>query len=172
MTILSIKHWRDDEIIWENSHINNILHAQGEEFIVNALFAGGSTSTVIPATYYIGLDNRTTITVADTMTSISGEPIGNGYARVPVASSGDFGIELASNGHWTAISPLLVYLATPSTTGWGPVQNLFLTDNTALTGNLISTASIGTSISVIAGDNVTLQLGMSLLDCTPVNTSS
>ena len=124
-------------------------------------------STIIPDLYYIGLDNRATLSVTDTMESIFEEPIGNGYARVPVASSGDFTTQVSPAGHWTAVSPLLVYSASPSGTGWGPVQNLFLTDATGLSGNLISSSYIGSSLSVIAGDNIVLQLDMSLLDCTP-----
>jgi hypothetical protein len=172
VTIRFIKHWRKGKIIWESGNIKNLLHSQGEEFIVNALFTGGSVSTVIPSIYYIGLDDRGTVAVTDTTANISNEPIGNGYARVPVASSGDFIAEIATNGHWTAVSPLLIFSATAGGAGWGPVQNLFLTDAPDLSGNLISTTAIGTVISVTAGDDITLQLDMSLLDCTPSPTTT
>ena len=164
--ILSIKHWKDGRVVWENNNVTNLLHTQGEEFIVKALFTGGKTSTVIPDVYYIGLDDRETVALGDTMDSIFVEPIGNGYSRQPIASSGDFTPVLQDN-HWAAQSPLLVFNASVSGTGWGPVQNLFLTDDPALDGHLISTAKIGKILSLGAGESVTLQLTMSLLDCAP-----
>jgi len=83
-----------------------------------------------------------------------------------VASSGDFSV-VEVNGHWTAVSPLLVFSASASSVGWGPVQNLFLTTDPALNGVLISTANIGTILTVVPQEAITLQLSFSLLDCTP-----
>ena len=52
MKVLEIKHWRNNKIIWERKNIRNILHEEGEGFILSAAFSGGKESTVIPDNYY------------------------------------------------------------------------------------------------------------------------
>ena len=37
MKILWIKHWRDGEMIWEAENIKNLLHREGESFILRVL---------------------------------------------------------------------------------------------------------------------------------------
>ena len=163
LTIIEIQH-RDAKgnILWEQKNIKNILHQEGEEFLLRAAFTGGQVSTIIPENYYLGLDNRQTIVATDIADDLIGEPSSGGYERQAVSSSGDFAINFENN-HFVATSPIVAFRATVG--NWGPVSNLFLTTKNDNTGYLISTAVLGTAVSLLAGDNVTMRIGMRLKDC-------
>jgi hypothetical protein len=163
LTITEIQHWNSKgELLWEDRNIKNLLHQDGEHFLLGAAFTGGQNSTIIPAYYYLGLDNRQSIAVSDTMDSLIGEPSSGGYSRQAVSSSGDFVLNI-HNGHYVANSPIVAFRST--VTGWGPVSNLFLTTAADNSGYLISTAVLGTPVSLAAGDNVTMRIGMRLAGC-------
>jgi hypothetical protein len=162
MKVLEIKHWRNDKIIWERRNIKNLLHEKGEEFILSAAFSGGKISTVIPDNYYFGLDNRSLVKADQEMDNLIGEPTGNGYTRQTISSSNEFIIGF-ENDHYQAVSPVLVFRA--SGASWGPVTNLFLTDQAGNAGSLISTAALGESVIVNDGDSITVRLTMLLKDC-------
>jgi hypothetical protein len=164
MTILEIKQWRNGEVVWEQRDVKNVLHIQGEEFILRAAFVGGNVSTVIPPAYFLGMDNREVVSASDTMDDIFLEPSTFGYSRQVIASSGDFTV-VEESGHFVAVGPLIAFEATDGT--WGPVQNVFLTDTEDNDGFLISTAKLGTVISVSEGDAVTLRISLALRDCPP-----
>lgn len=163
LKILEIQHKNaQGDILWENRNIHNILHQDGEEFLLRAAFTGGQDSTIIPEEYFLGMDNRSTIAVGNTMDDLIGEPTGAGYDRQAINSSGDFSVNFENN-HWSAVSPIVAFQAT--TGNWGPVSNLLLTNKSDNSGYLISTATIGTPISVNSGDSVTVRIGMQLADC-------
>lgn len=149
------------EVLWENSNLYNTLHLDGELFILNAMFAGGQDNIYIPDFYYFGLDNRTTITAADTMVSLQNEPLVNGYIRQDVSSLSQFSVAL-NTGHYRADSPVIAFSAIGG--GWGPVRNLFLTDKGDNTGSLISSVSLGSVVSLIAGEQILLKMALSLFD--------
>jgi len=150
------------EVLWESSNIHNTLHLDGELFILNAVFAGGQDNTFIPDFYYFGLDNRATIAAADTMASLENEPSTNGYVRQDAASLGQFSVVLNS-GHYRAESPVVAFAAVGG--GWGPIRNLFLTDEPDGTGSLISSVSLsGAGISLSIGEQLLLEMGLSLFD--------
>lgn len=167
MKVEHIQHLRNGEVIWENKNLNNILHSDGEEFILRAAFTGGSVSSVIPDSYYLGLDNRSVYDVDDTITSLIGEPTGNGYARQTLSSSGDLTVSQES-GHFRATSKIVAFRAEGGS--WGPVSNLFLTDLESDEGYLISTVSLSGDpdepifITVADGDQITLRLALTLRD--------
>lgn len=164
MKILEIQHWRDGRVIWEQKNVKNLLHLEGEEYILRAAFTGGKTSDVIPERYYLGLDNREVVNAEDTMDFLITEPTGNGYTRQDILSAGDFTVSKDENsGHYRAISPIVAFQASGGT--WGPVQNLFLTDTADSTGYLISTAKLDTIITVSDGDSVTMRISLQLKDC-------
>lgn len=154
----------DGTLLWEDRNVRNLIHLEGEEFILRAAFSGGQVSTVIPENYYLGLDNRVTVAVEDTMDDLIGEPTGGGYARQAISSSGDFSINLESE-HYLATSPIVAFVSTSSL--WGPVSNLILTDKSDNTGSLISTAILDTPLSVEVGQQVTMRIGLLLKDCPP-----
>lgn len=162
MKILWIKHWREGQVIWESENIRNLLHKEGESFILRAVFQGGVQSQVIPENYYIGLDARFVLDVEDNLGSLIGEPSGNGYTRQAVSSSGGFDVTL-EDSNYRATSPIVAFTAVIG--GWGPVSNIFLTDSTTSTGNLISSAALPSNLSVADGDTVTMRIGLVLKDC-------
>jgi hypothetical protein len=163
MKILEIQH-RDKEgnVLWHARNLLNLLHADGEEFLLRAAFTGGKVSTIIPDNYYLGLDNRPAIALIDTMDEIFGEPSGSGYTRQQVASSGDFAINFEDD-HYLATSPIVAFRATG--TGWGPVLNLFITTASDDTGYLISSVVLPSPVTLSADDQVTMRIGMQVKDC-------
>lgn len=150
------------KIIFQEKNIRNILHNDGEEFLLRAAFTGGQVSTVIPDNYYLGLDNRSLIDTTDDMYSLIGEPQSGGYERQSISSSGDFAINFESD-HYVATSPIVAFRSTSA--DWGPVRNLFLTDKANNTGSLISTAVLNSALVVSVGDSVTMRISMQLRDC-------
>ena len=163
MKIIEIKHLDvDGTVLWKQEHIHNIIHNEGEEYILRAAFTGGRVSSVIPDNYYVGLDNRSVVDVTDTMDDLVGEPATFGYERQPIASSGDFVINFQDD-HYIAQSPIIAFQASGGT--WGPVVNLFFTNLINNTGYLISTATFDSAFSVQSGQSVTLRVNMLLRDC-------
>lgn len=160
LTILEIDHVRDGKVIWREENLKNVLHTQGEEYMLTALFK--TTLLTVPTFYYLGLDNRTTPTAADAMpSSIQGEPTTNGYSRQAVSSASGFTIEEV-DGITRATS--LVVSFTASGGSWGPVSNLFLTDKINNTGYLIATAPLGTARTLQNGDFITMRFALALKD--------
>lgn len=149
-------------ILWHDSNIKNMLHQEGEQFLLKAAFTGGAVSTVIPDNYYLGLDARSVVLAADTMDDVVGEPSTGGYARQTITSSGDFSVNFDGN-HYSAQSPIVAFRST--TLAWGPVSNLFLTNKNDSSGYLISTAILSSPITLAVGDNVTMRISMRLAGC-------
>lgn len=164
LTIIEIQH-RDSHgnLLWESKDIKNLLHQDGEEFMLRAAFTGGQNSTIIPENYYLGLDSRTTLFSTDTMDDLVGEPSSGGYERQTISSEGDFSINF-QDSHFIATSPIVVFRATAGS--WGPVRNLFLTTQDDDSGYLISTAPLDSLVSLTAGDSVTLRISLRIRGCT------
>jgi hypothetical protein len=164
MKILEIQHRRGDEILWEASNIRNMLHNDGEQFMLRAAFTGGQNSSVIPLNYYLGLDNRPVLNPTDTLSNLQSEPSSNGYSRQGVHSSGDFTANFnLVTSHWQAISPVVSFQAFGGS--WGPVQTLFLATTVDNSGLLISSAKLPTTVTVNAGDAITMRIAVMLKDC-------
>jgi hypothetical protein len=172
MRVLSLEQRNSSgDLIWANSNIGNLLHGDGEKFLLNVLFTGSNIyNTFIPNYYYLGLDNRSSLSIDDTMAAIVGEPTVHAYARQPISSSGGFSVVQNGDSNYQATSPVVTFRATGGT--WGPVANIFLTDKSDLSGSLIASANLGAPFQVSDGDTVTVRLGMSLRDCPVVSTSS
>ena len=169
---------KDNKIRYQKQNIKNTFHQQGEEYILNALFRNEG---MVANGYYIGLDTRATIYRTDTLASIIGEPLvqGNNYQRQNVLFS-----------NWQIINPNSIATTTlsPNSTvpyyaksgpvifsavnsSWNSVTNIFLatTNETNCSGGtcigkLISTASLGTTVSVAAGESVVMEMSISLYD--------
>lgn len=149
-------------VLSEQFNLLNLLHADGEEYLLRAAFVGGRDSTVIPDYYYLGLDNRQTITASQTIADLVGEPFGSGYERQQIASLGDFSTNFEQS-HFIATSPIVAFRAT--TGSWGPVSTLWLTDASDDSGYLISTITLQSPISLDSGQSVSMRIGMQLLQC-------
>ena len=162
MKVLWIKHSRNGKVLYEQSNIRNLLHTDGESFILRAVFTGGQVSSVIPSNYYLGLDNRTEIVAANNLDSLVAEPTSDGYVRQPVSSAGDFVVTLEGL-NYRATSPIVAFRAEGGS--WGPVQNIFLTDSATSSGTLISSAQLDSAVTVVDGDQITIRIGLALKDC-------
>ena len=128
------------------------------------MFVGGSANnSFIPTNYYLGLDNRATLSENQTLSDLVGEPSGNGYSRQPLSSSGGFTV-INNGGIYQARSNVVVFAAV--TGSWGPVVNIFLTNVSAGTsGKLYSTAVLTAPIILSAGETVTARFSMALRNC-------
>ncbi|MCK9459677.1 MAG: hypothetical protein M0R80_08565 [Proteobacteria bacterium] len=163
--ILEIKHLsKNGTVLWEAYNLPNTLHISGEQFILLATFVGGITNTYIPASYYFGLDNRTSLDTADTLlTAAATEPATYGYNRAVVGSSGQFIVSVAMTGHNIATSPIVTFSAIGGP--WGPVKNMFLSTTANNTGYLIASVPLLSSITLNAGEQVSARIGLGLKDC-------
>lgn len=165
MKIEEIIHYdTNNNIKYKDSNIFNILHAEGEDRILRALFTGGpSNNTFIPTNYFLGLDNRGTLSEDQTLSSLIGEPAGFGYARQPLSSLTGFNI-IVSSTSVQARSNVVLFSST--TNSWGPVKNLFLTNvSTGTSGQLYSTAPLNSSVIVAPGESISVRFAMSLKNC-------
>lgn len=162
MQILWVEHVREGEVIHREEKILNTLHYLGENFLLLSLFKGGNAPNVfIPDQYYLGLDSRSTIAVADTSSNLT-ESFVNGYMRQPCSSTTGFTIEVV-NGVHRASSQIVTFSASGG--GWGPVKNIFLSDKQNTTGILISSAKLSSPLSVVSGDYINMQMALSLRYC-------
>lgn len=152
------------ELVLKLENLYNVLHTQGEALILNAVFKGGNTSnSFIPTNYYLGMDNRTSLTETQGLSSITGEPSTNGYSRQPVSSTSGFTIN-AGAVPVKATSALISFTATGG--NWGPVKNLFLCDvSSGTSGNLISSVFMGNDLTVTADTVVSMKFSMTLKNC-------
>lgn len=164
MKILWIQQVRNGKVIWREENIKNVLHRDGEAFVLRAAFTGGPVSEIIPANYYIGLDGRYSLATTDTIVDLLSEPSTNGYERQAVSSTGSFTVTIPEGStNYRATSPIVGFQAEGGS--WGPVKNIFLADTATSTGNLISSAPLPSAISVADGDTITMRLGLTLKDC-------
>lgn len=164
MTVDYFQHIRDGKVLFEQKNIKNLLHVQGEQQILNALFVGGNTSNAyIPSTYFLGLDDRTTLSASDTLTSLVSEPVSGGYARQGVSATTGFTIE-TSGTSVKATTGIVTYSCT--TSSWGPVRNLFLTNvGSGTAGILYSSVALSNTVTLAPGDSITLKFSLSLGNC-------
>lgn len=167
LRIAEIKHiTKDGSILWQSKNLKNTFHSDGEYFCLRSLFIGGQASTIIPGDYYFGLDNRPSISIEDTMSTIENygnEPSSGGYSRQIVSSKDQFSIDIL-NGHAVVTSPIVTFVANPSGVGWGPISSLFLTDKGDYMGYLISTVPLDQEITVAPGEGIYMRMTLTLGD--------
>jgi len=163
MKIIEIQQIRNNSIIWEQKNVYNTLHALGEHFFLKCCFQ--ITEHHPPEYYFLGLDNRSSISVEDTISSLIDEPTGiNGYLRRPVSSHSGFNIE-SVGGVYRATSQIISFSATGGS--WGPVSNIFITNASSDNADtvLLATAQLSSSITLNSGDTVNMRMSLSLQDC-------
>lgn len=155
---------KEGDVLWKRENLKNLFHLDGEEFILKALFNGGNDpNEFIPDEYYFGLDNRSTIALDDSMTSLVSEPTTFGYARQSLSSIDGFTVLEVSADVIRAQSVILIFQANGGT--WGPVANLFMTDEAGSGGFLISSVATGSTFTVEDGQAVSLRMTFGLQDC-------
>jgi hypothetical protein len=167
---------KNNEVKYQQKNIKNTFHQEGEEYILNALFKGKDNIPDIG--YWVGLDTRQAVSRTDTLASINGEPFNytdginsglTGYQRKNIpftnwsitppgvstpyyATSGSI-IFSAVNYKFNSVTN--IFLATTNETNCNSIQCV---------GKLISTASLGTTVSVAAGESVVMSMSISLYD--------
>ena len=159
MKILEVEHVREGEVIWSERNINNLLHTQGEFFVLSCAF--DNDGAIVPANYYFGLDARPTVAIDDIMADLVDEPSTGGYSRQLVSSNGGFTIS-QTGGIYRAVGAVITF--TSAGAGYGPVNNLFLTNQSNNAGYLISTAVLSSPITLTSGASMNLRMAMQLSD--------
>lgn len=163
LKIVELEH-RDKtgKLLTRMENIPNLLHREGEGFILRTAFAGRVPNYTIPDYYYLGLDNRALVVSTDLMAGLVGEPSAlTGYLRQSINTAGAFSVAIDTD-HYIANGPVVAFRASGG--NWGPVRNLFLTDRDDNSGTLISTAVLETPLTVADGEYVTLRIALSLRD--------
>lgn len=157
MKVLEFCHFnKDGKVLFKKNNINNILHAEGEEFILKVLFGG----TAIPTQYYLGLDSRSSLSRSDGIGSLSTlEPTTSGYIRQTV-NSNSFSFVTNQSGNYQANSPVVLFRAVSGS--WGPVRNIFLTNQAGYGGKLISSVPLGSNLIVQDGEIISMRIGLAL----------
>lgn len=159
---------KDGNVIWEQDFTPNILHDGGEQYILAQAFASGMTTYGTRASsLYLGLDARATVAEADTLTNLSGEPSGNGYARQALVTTGtgasgqDFYINQPA-AYYRADSKTVTFSC--NTSAWTGVTRLFLTNaSSGTTGILLCTVDLSATRTLQPGDslNASIYVGLS-----------
>ena len=103
---------KDGNVLWEQDNVDNLLHIGGQFFLLNLAF-NTSEEIVVPAYYYLGLDNRTTPDVDDEFINLSNEPTQFGYTRQSVNSLNGFSVE-HDGTRYKATSGSVTFTATAS----------------------------------------------------------
>lgn len=161
MKVTEISHVRDGKVIWSDRDLYNILHSDGESFILQSLFHNDGTFP--PEYYYLGLDSRSSVSYSDSMADIVDEPVAGGYTRQTLKSSsvgGGWSISTGNNLH-KAVSNIVSFNATAS---YGPVYNLFLTTESDDSGFLVSSVVLSSPATLSPGDVLNLRMTLSLRD--------
>lgn len=141
--------------------IYNTIHLESEFFFLKALF--NNNGSVIPTNYLIGLDNRETLEVADTISDLVDEPSGNGYQRQTVSSSVGWTVDLFS-GVYRTRSNIITFTASGGSIG--PIETVFLTgtDGTTDIEYLLSSAKLEGSAELSDGESLSLRMVLTLRD--------
>ncbi len=156
-------------ILYEEKDVKNIIHSKGQQYMLSVLFDGYG----IPNDYYIGLDNRTTLQLEDTLETISSsEPSSNGYARQSIGND-QFNLTVGSpDANYKADSPIVLFRATGGS--WGPVKNVFLSSTLSTTSGLdtsgskpifqtvISSINLSSEVTVNSGESVSMKISLGL----------
>ena len=149
----------NDKIIYEAKDLKNILHTGGQELFLGCMFKNVS----IPTTYYVGLDNRSTILANQSMSDISGEPNVSGYARQPLIKDTDFSFATTTNPVKIRSSTVVFSYAGFS---YSATDMFLCTVATGTSGILISTVGFGTVINVSSSStSVSMKFAMTLGSC-------
>jgi hypothetical protein len=132
-----------------------MLHLKGEELIQKILFQ----SATVPATYYLGLDDRDTLSRSDELLDLINEPDTNGYTRQPIAS---WMIE-STGAFFRSVSSLGVFTASGGSIG--PVRNLFLCSSLDDSGILIASTLLSGSTTIADTESYSVRFLLSFQKC-------
>jgi len=131
------------KILWKDKDLKNILHDEGELYILSAAFATGySGYGVAPDNLYLGLDTSTrTLGEADTLSLVGENAQTNGYERKALSTQGT-GV---SGQDFVLNQPTTFYRAESKIWTWSCVNDAW----TTVTKLFLCTAPSGTSGKLI-----------------------
>lgn len=156
--IWDIRHYSKDGELLFGQVAHNMLHDEGEEFIVDVVF---DETQSVPANYYIGLDARASLAEADALTDLVSEPSGNGYAREAVASDNTDFTNSQDSGDWQALTKTVTFTASGGSIG--AVTKAFLTTvSTGTAGVLISSVALSQSRTLADGESLDVSMYIKL----------
>jgi len=166
MTVLEVSHQnKHGEILFKKYDLKNIFHSEGEEYILGTLFTNTYTpnNTFVVTSYYMGLDNRSSLATSDSLVDIEElETTGTGYRRQEVTKS-SFQIVENSNGNYQANSPIIQFNCSG---GSWTAKNIFLATSysSSFTGpkKVISSVPLGSTLSISSGETVSMRIGLAL----------
>jgi hypothetical protein len=128
--------------------IFNALTNEGEQEILDTYLRGAAG----PSNFYIGLTGMADITKTTTLSTLTNEPVGNGYARQLVARANgaagwtSLGLD---NGDYLATSKIVSFEATNT---WISVDKTFMSTSSDNSGKLISFASLSATRTLVVND--------------------
>ena len=127
----------------------NALADEGEQAMLDVFFRAGTA----PTNFYVGLVNDTPVDT-DTLSTITGEPSGNGYARQLIERNSTGWPTLAlDSGDYRAVSSVETFTASGGSIG--PVTYSFLTTVVSGTsGLLIAYNALSTSRTLANGESL------------------
>jgi len=147
----------DGRVLWsEIAH--NALANVGQQRMLEITFRGGSALAAL----YMALADATnpcSVTKTDsTATALTGEPSGNGYARVQIEqNSTGWPTSALDSGDWQLTSKVLTFTA--SGAGWGPVNCAVLTTAVSGTaGDHLMWAALSQARTLAAGESLDVTL--------------
>lgn len=148
------------KVKWAEYNIPNLLHDEGEQYFLQAAL---SEEQSVPASFFIGLDDRAALAEADTLASLSGEPVGNGYSRQTVNSDATDWVVSQVAGDYQAKSKTVRFTASggaiPAT---GSVSKMFLTTSSDGTGKLIASVALSAARALADGDSLDTDITITL----------
>lgn len=157
-------------LIWEQHRQHNLLHYEGEQYVLSAAFNTGLEGYgIAPADLYIGLDSRPIIKPNDTLkTVIEKEPQLPAYARSRIHTNGDFSPkwekprrESISKDPVFTLSASATFLAKDGDIG--TVNNYFLTTaKEGINGRLIVSSPLTHPFDFWEGYKLTTEVLISL----------
>ena len=123
-----------------------------------------NTAPPVPATIYVGVGTAAWLT-SDTGSTAGREPVGNGYARVAVSTSGGFTAPSYVGSSWQISNVADINFPQDTTTNWGTIADA-ATFDAATAGNLLDFGVTTSSQLIVVGAYVKIPAGSLVISLT------
>lgn len=143
-------------LLWEERDRENNLADEGEENMIDLYLRAQNA----PAQFYIRLFNDTPVDT-DTISDLTGEASGNGYAAQLVPrSTGGWPTLVLDSGDFQATSSQETFVASGGS--WGPVTYAVLTTSTDSSGLLIAYVALSQTRTINDGESLKITIKVKL----------
>jgi len=158
---------KEGNVLWEEDNILNMLHDEGEQYILAQAFASNLSGFSRASTLYLGLTtNGAGGMLEDYGLAQVGEPSSAGYARIALSTTGtgvsgqDFVLSQPASFYKAASKTCTFTCTTPS---WSAVNFVFLcTAASGTSGKLLCSVQLSQSRVVAAGDSLLVSINIGL----------